>query len=82
MSEPLFDVFMLASLAAVLAYRRSRHRYAWALLAGVLGGLAALTRAQALILLVPLAARRVGRPPVALARARSARRSRWSSPRC
>jgi 4-amino-4-deoxy-L-arabinose transferase-like glycosyltransferase len=55
MSEPLFDVFMLASLAAVLAYRRSRHRYAWALLAGVLAGLAALTRAQALILLIPLA---------------------------
>jgi 4-amino-4-deoxy-L-arabinose transferase-like glycosyltransferase len=55
MSEPLFDVLMLASLAAVLAYRRSRHRYAWALLAGVLGGLAALTRAQALILLIPLA---------------------------
>jgi 4-amino-4-deoxy-L-arabinose transferase-like glycosyltransferase len=55
MSEPLFDVFMLASLAAVLAYRRSRHRYAWALMAGVLGGLAALTRAQALILLIPLA---------------------------
>jgi 4-amino-4-deoxy-L-arabinose transferase-like glycosyltransferase len=55
MSEPLFDVFMLASLAAVLAYRRSRHRYAWAVAAGVLGGLAALTRAQALILLMPLA---------------------------
>jgi hypothetical protein len=55
MSEPLFDAFMLASLAAVLAYRRSPHRYRWALLAGVLGGLATLTRAQALILLVPLA---------------------------
>ena len=55
MSEPLFDVFMLASLAAALAHRRSPHRYRWALLAGVLGGLAALTRAQALILLVPLA---------------------------
>ena len=55
MSEPLFDVFMLASLAAALAYRRSAHRYRWALLAGVLGGLATLTRAQALILLVPLA---------------------------
>ena len=55
MSEPLFDVFMLASLAAALAYRRSPHRYRWALLAGVMGGLAALTRAQALILLAPLA---------------------------
>jgi 4-amino-4-deoxy-L-arabinose transferase-like glycosyltransferase len=55
MSEPLFDVFMLASLAAALAYRRSPHRYRWALLAGVMAGLATLTRAQALILLVPLA---------------------------
>jgi 4-amino-4-deoxy-L-arabinose transferase-like glycosyltransferase len=55
MSEPLFDVFMLASLAAALAHRRSPHRYRWALVAGIMGGLAALTRAQALILLIPLA---------------------------
>jgi 4-amino-4-deoxy-L-arabinose transferase-like glycosyltransferase len=55
MSEPLFDVFMLASLVAVLVYRRSPHRYRWAVLAGVLGGLATLTRANAMILLVPLA---------------------------
>jgi 4-amino-4-deoxy-L-arabinose transferase-like glycosyltransferase len=55
MSEPLFDLFMLASLAAALAYRRSSHRYRWALLAGVLAGLATLTRAQAMILLLPLA---------------------------
>jgi 4-amino-4-deoxy-L-arabinose transferase-like glycosyltransferase len=55
MSEPLFDAFMLASLAAALAYRRSPHRYRWAVLSGVLGGLAALTRANALILLIPLA---------------------------
>jgi 4-amino-4-deoxy-L-arabinose transferase-like glycosyltransferase len=55
MSEPLYDAFMLASLAAALAFRRSRHRYRYALLAGVLGGLATLTRAQAMILLIPLA---------------------------
>jgi 4-amino-4-deoxy-L-arabinose transferase-like glycosyltransferase len=55
MSEPLFDLFMLAALVAALAYRRSPHRYRWALLAGVLGGLATLTRANAMILLVPLA---------------------------
>jgi 4-amino-4-deoxy-L-arabinose transferase-like glycosyltransferase len=55
MSEPLFDLFMLASLVAALAYRRSPHRYRWALLAGVLGGLATLTRANAMILLLPLA---------------------------
>jgi 4-amino-4-deoxy-L-arabinose transferase-like glycosyltransferase len=55
MSEPLFDAFMLASLAAAIAHRRSRHRYRYALLAGVLAGLATLTRANAMILLVPLA---------------------------
>ena len=27
MSEPLFDVFMLAVAGGRLAYRRSRHRY-------------------------------------------------------
>ncbi len=55
MSEPLFDLFMLASLAAAIAHRRSLHRYRYALLAGVLAGLATLTRANAMILLVPLA---------------------------
>jgi 4-amino-4-deoxy-L-arabinose transferase-like glycosyltransferase len=54
MSEPLFDAFMLAALVAALAHRRSRHRYRWAVLAGALGGLAILTRANALILLLPL----------------------------
>jgi 4-amino-4-deoxy-L-arabinose transferase-like glycosyltransferase len=55
MSEPLFAVFMLGALSAAIAHRRSAHRYRWALLAGLLTGLAILTRANALILLLPLA---------------------------
>lgn len=76
MSEPLFVVLMLAALAAAVHHRRSVHRYRYALLAGVLGGLAILTRANALVLLVPLAfavwdvrprsSRRALGPPVAL----------------
>jgi 4-amino-4-deoxy-L-arabinose transferase-like glycosyltransferase len=76
MSEPLFAVFMLGCLSAAIAHRRSRHRWRWALLAGALAGLAILTRANAMILLLPLALvawdrrprwslRAVG-PPVAL----------------
>ena len=54
MSEPLFVVVMLGSLSAAIAHRRSPHRLRWALLAGLLAGLAILTRANALILLLPL----------------------------
>jgi 4-amino-4-deoxy-L-arabinose transferase-like glycosyltransferase len=56
MSEPLFAVLLLGALTAALQHRRSAHRYRWALLAGVLGGLTVLTRANALVLLIPLAA--------------------------
>ena len=63
MSEPLFAVFMLGCLAAAIMHRRSAHRWRWALLAGVLAGLSILTRANALILLLPLAlVAWVGRP--------------------
>jgi 4-amino-4-deoxy-L-arabinose transferase-like glycosyltransferase len=55
MSEPLFTVLMLGCLSAAIAYRRSAHRWRWVLLAGVLAGLATLTRANAMILLLPLA---------------------------
>jgi 4-amino-4-deoxy-L-arabinose transferase-like glycosyltransferase len=76
MSEPLFVVLMLAALAAAVHHRGSVHRYRFAILAGVLGGLAILTRANALVLLGPLAfaawdarprlSRRALGPPVAL----------------
>ena len=55
MSEPLFTVFMLGALSAAIQYRRSARRYPWALLAGVLAGAAILTRANGMILLLPLA---------------------------
>jgi len=55
MSEPLFVVLMLGSLAAAIQLRRSRHKLGWALLAGFVAGLAILTRANGFVLLLPLA---------------------------
>jgi 4-amino-4-deoxy-L-arabinose transferase-like glycosyltransferase len=76
MSEPLFVALMLGALAAAVQLRRSPHRWRWVVLAGVLGGLASLTRANGLILLLPLAfaawdarprwSRRALGPPVVL----------------
>ncbi|HEX7301044.1 MAG TPA: glycosyltransferase family 39 protein [Solirubrobacteraceae bacterium] len=54
MSEPLFAALLLGALSAAIQHRRSAHRCRWALLAGVLGGLTILTRANAAILLAPL----------------------------
>ena len=56
MSEMLFVVFMLAALIAAVEHRRSTHRHRYAVLAGVFGGLAVLTRANGMVLLLPLAA--------------------------
>jgi 4-amino-4-deoxy-L-arabinose transferase-like glycosyltransferase len=55
MTEQLFVVFMLAALAVALALKDSPHPYRLAAAAGLLTGLAVLTRANGLILLAPLA---------------------------
>jgi len=55
LSEPLFLVFELAALLAVLRYRRLPHRRRWLVAAGVLAGLATLTRANGAALLLPFA---------------------------
>jgi len=52
MSEPLFVLCLLGAIAAVLHSKR----WPWVIAAGVLMGLAILGRANAIILLVPLAA--------------------------
>ena len=55
MSEPLFAAMLLGALAAALQHRRSTHAWRWVIAAGVLAGLTVLTRANALVLLLPLA---------------------------
>jgi 4-amino-4-deoxy-L-arabinose transferase-like glycosyltransferase len=55
MTEPLFAALLLAALTAAIAGRDSSHRVRWAALAGVLAGLAILTRANGMVLLLPLA---------------------------
>lgn len=54
MSEGLSTLLMLAALVAALQHRRSAHSWRWVLLAGLLAGLGVLTRANALVLLLPL----------------------------
>jgi 4-amino-4-deoxy-L-arabinose transferase-like glycosyltransferase len=64
MSEPLFVLCLLGAIAALLHSRA----YPWVILAGVLMGLAILGRANAIVLLLPLAvaAWRGWRAPVVL----------------
>jgi 4-amino-4-deoxy-L-arabinose transferase-like glycosyltransferase len=54
-SEPLFVVLELGALAAVLQHRRHPGGRRWIVAAGVLAGLATLTRNNGAVLLVPLA---------------------------
>jgi 4-amino-4-deoxy-L-arabinose transferase-like glycosyltransferase len=61
LSEPLFVVLELASVAAALALRRSG-RLRWAAAAGALAGLAILSRSNGVVLLLPLALAVWGRP--------------------
>jgi 4-amino-4-deoxy-L-arabinose transferase-like glycosyltransferase len=56
LSEALFVPAMLGMIWALLRARRSAHAWRWLLGAGVLAGLAILTRSDGLVLLVPLAA--------------------------
>ena len=67
MSEGLSTLVSLAALVAALQHRRSAHRWRWALLAGVLCGLAVLTRPNAAVLLLPLGLAVWGRPRLSLA---------------
>jgi 4-amino-4-deoxy-L-arabinose transferase-like glycosyltransferase len=55
MSESIYIPLELATISAVLAHRRSPHRYRWALAAGLLLGLTVLARAPLVILGLPLA---------------------------
>jgi 4-amino-4-deoxy-L-arabinose transferase-like glycosyltransferase len=55
LSEPLYLVFELGAISAAVAHRRSSHPYRWALVTGLLAGLAVLTRVNGILLVVPLA---------------------------
>jgi 4-amino-4-deoxy-L-arabinose transferase-like glycosyltransferase len=67
MSEGLSTLVSLAALVAALQHRQSAHRWRWALLAGLLCGLAVLTRPNAAVLLLPLGLAVWGRPRRSLA---------------
>jgi 4-amino-4-deoxy-L-arabinose transferase-like glycosyltransferase len=54
LSEPLFVALELAAIYAVLRRRRPGGSWPWLVVAGVLCGLATLTRANGAVLLVPL----------------------------
>lgn len=55
LSEPLYIALTLGAVLAALAHRRSAHPLGHAVLAGVLTGLAALTRGNGIFVLLPVA---------------------------
>lgn len=63
LSESVFLPLLLGAVAAALTHRRSPHRYRWAMLAGALAGLAALTRSNGALVLIPLAVALLGARP-------------------
>jgi 4-amino-4-deoxy-L-arabinose transferase-like glycosyltransferase len=54
LTEPLFIVLALAVALALLEIRRSRTATGWLVVAGLVCGLAALTRSNGILLLIPL----------------------------
>jgi 4-amino-4-deoxy-L-arabinose transferase-like glycosyltransferase len=62
MSEPLFIPLMLGALLAALQCKVEPGRMRWAIMTGVLGGLAALTRGNGFLVALALAATVWGRP--------------------
>ncbi len=54
MSEPLYICLVLGAVLAALVHRESAHRWRWAVVTGVLIGLAGLTRSNGLGLALPI----------------------------
>lgn len=54
-SEALFVPVLLAAVATALEARRAKRQYRWAIVTGVLVGIASLTRTNGLLLLLPFA---------------------------
>lgn len=59
-AENLLTALVLAAVAAALRIRSSTRPYLWALIAGVLSGLAALTHENGVLILIPLAVAAAG----------------------
>jgi hypothetical protein len=65
-SEPLFVALELGAVLAVIEQRRRGHGVRWALAAGALVGLAALTRSNGVLLAIPLVVALAVRPRAAV----------------